>query len=113
VHAISEWEPIPGTEGIEQDRSPQEREEWLADLVRDVVGEVGDVEITQSTVEDDPVPALLAAAYNAELLILGSRGHGGFADLLLGSASVQCAHHATCPAVIVRGHSASTPRRLT
>jgi nucleotide-binding universal stress UspA family protein len=102
VHAFLEWEPIPGTDEIEQDRSPQDREVWLEAIVREALGEVADVEITLSTVEDDPAPALLAAAQNAELLIVGSRGHGGFAELLLGSVSQQCAHHAPCPLVIVR-----------
>ena len=106
VHAFTEWEPIPGTRELEQDRGPEEREAWLATLIRDVVGENADVEISRSTVEDDPTAALLAAAQSAELLIVGSRGHGGFADLLLGSVSQQCAHHASCPVVIVRG-----PRR--
>ena len=106
VHAFTEWEPIPGTNAIELDRSPQEREAWLSALVRDVIGEVADVGIRQSTVEDDPAPALLAAAQDAELLIVGSRGHGGFAGLLLGSVSQQCAHHASCPIVIVRGSTA-------
>ena len=105
VHAFWEYEPIPGTEQIEADRGQQEREEWLAALVHEVVGEVSDVDITQSTVEDDAAPTLLAAAQNADLLIVGSRGHGGFTDLLLGSVSQQCAHHAPCPIVIVRGHT--------
>lgn len=109
VHAFTEWEPIPGTREIEVDRSPQEREAWLASLVRDVIGEVQDVEIRQSTVEDDAAPALLAAAQTAELLIVGSRGHGGFSGLLLGSVGQQCAHHAPCPVVIVRGRSGPYP----
>jgi nucleotide-binding universal stress UspA family protein len=102
VHAFWEWEPIPGTKELELDRDPEEREAWLAALVREVVGEVGDVEIRQSTVDDDPAPALLDAARDAELLIVGSRGQGGFAGLLLGSVGQQCAHHASCPVVIVR-----------
>lgn len=105
VHAFWEWEPSPAMGETEQDPGLPEREGWLAALVRDIAGEVADVEIKQSTVEDDPAPALLAAAQGAELLIVGSRGHGGFADLLLGSVSQQCAHHASCPVVIVRGHT--------
>jgi nucleotide-binding universal stress UspA family protein len=110
VHAFSEWEPIPGTnEMIEQDRGPDEREAWLAALVHRVVGDATDIQIDQSTVENDPAPALLAAARDADLLVLGSRGHGGFAGLLLGSVRLQCAHHASCPVVIVRGRNGRAP----
>jgi nucleotide-binding universal stress UspA family protein len=105
VHAFWEWEPIPGTREIEFDRSSQEREAWLAALVREVVGEVTDVEIRQFTVDDEPAPALLAAARGAELLVVGFRGQGGFAGLLLGSVSQQCVHHASCPVVVVRGRN--------
>jgi nucleotide-binding universal stress UspA family protein len=105
VHAFWEWEPIPGTGELEHDRDPQQREAWLAALIHAVTGEAADVEISQSTVESDPAPALLEAAQSADLLIVGSRGHGGFADLLLGSVGLQCAHHAACPVVIVRGRN--------
>lgn len=46
--------------------------------------------------------ALIDASEHAQLLVVGSRGHGAFAGLLLGSVSLHCASHAACPVVIVR-----------
>ncbi len=59
------------------------------------------LELERRVVHGAPVPALLEAAAHADLLVLGTRGHGGFVGLLLGSVSQQCAHHAPCPVVIV------------
>ena len=52
-------------------------------------------------IEDRAARALLHCSRDAELLVVGSRGRGGFAGLLLGSVSHQCLHHAGCPIVIV------------
>ena len=50
---------------------------------------------------DAAAPALLDAANGADLLVVGSRGHGGFAGLVLGSVSSKCVSHSACPVVIV------------
>lgn len=93
------WPPTIETEG----KIEEEYERWLDGIVREAAGDAPDVEITTSVVEQEPATALIEAAQDAELLIVGSRGHGGFTGLLLGSVSQQCAHHAPCPVVIVRG----------
>jgi nucleotide-binding universal stress UspA family protein len=69
--------------------------------VREALPSPGDVKIEQRVVEGSAGAALVDESRNADLLVVGSRGHGGFAQLLLGSVSQQCAQHAACPVVIV------------
>lgn len=45
---------------------------------------------------------MLAAADGADLLVVGSRGHGTFAEAMLGSVGQYCVHHARCPVLIIR-----------
>lgn len=70
--------------------------------VEEVVGAAKDVPIERRAVEGLAAQSLVEEAKDADLLVVGSRGHGGFTGLLLGSVSQQCAHHAPCPIVIVR-----------
>jgi nucleotide-binding universal stress UspA family protein len=54
-------------------------------------------------IEGNPASVLIRESTGARLLVLGARGSGGFADILLGSVSTYCSHHAKCPVLIVRG----------
>jgi nucleotide-binding universal stress UspA family protein len=49
-----------------------------------------------------PAQVLVDASREADLLVVGSRGHGAFTGMLLGSVSLHCVHHAFCPVVVVR-----------
>ncbi len=66
------------------------------------VGPPPGIVVHQVVVEGNAAQVLLDAAKDADLLVVGNRGHGGFADALIGSVSVRCLHHATCPVVVVR-----------
>jgi nucleotide-binding universal stress UspA family protein len=60
------------------------------------------VRVTCHVVHTSPAQGMIAAAAGADLLVVGARGRGGFAGLLLGSVSDQVVHHAPCPATVVR-----------
>ena len=84
---------------------PAEQRQIVQDALDRSLEEVGaaaaGVSVTPVVREGQPVEVLVAEARNADLLVVGTRGRGGFKGLLLGSVSQQCAHHATCPVAIV------------
>ena len=73
-----------------------------ADAVEEVHRLAPDLDVVGDVSNAAPAPALLAAAAHADLLVVGSRGLGGFARLLLGSVSQHVATHAACAVLIVR-----------
>ena len=60
------------------------------------------IQVTTHVLHRAPAAGLIETAVGADLLVVGARGHGGFAGLLLGSVSDQCVHHAACPVTVVR-----------
>jgi nucleotide-binding universal stress UspA family protein len=79
-------------------------QQFVTKVVDEVVGNVVSVDVAPIAVEDEPVRALLDASRDADLLVVGSHGHG-LSGLLLGSVSLECAQHAACPVVIFRGRA--------
>ena len=95
--------PMAWTEGTEMFEASQEAAARLAEnQVGDVLGPDSDVTVT--LVQGDASDALLEAAAGADLLVVGNRGRGAFAEALLGSTSGRISDHAPCPVVIVRAH---------
>lgn len=79
----------------------QAAKEVMAQVLTDA-GPVPDgVKIEPLLALGSPAEELLKRTADADLLVVGARGHGGFTGLLLGSVSQQCSHHAHCPVVIV------------
>jgi nucleotide-binding universal stress UspA family protein len=76
----------------------------VQDFVNEVASEIGEApQITVSVLVGDPAEELIKASQDADMLVVGSRGSGGFSRLLLGSVSSQATHHASSPVVVIRG----------
>jgi nucleotide-binding universal stress UspA family protein len=61
------------------------------------------VQVTRVVEEGEPAPTLVQRSKDAALLVIGSRGHGAFVGMLIGSVSEYCVTHAHCPVVVLRG----------
>jgi nucleotide-binding universal stress UspA family protein len=95
---VSGWSPLM----FDGDSLAVITEKALAETVGDVVGQQNEpVHIATHVVQGHPAQVLLRAADGAQLLVVGSRGHGTFAGILLGSVSRHCVQHAPCPVVVV------------
>lgn len=110
LHAVLAWEPpvqlVGGAGWIVPDQSTVEEYETAArERLDEALASLGHgldgLDVERSAIHGAPAAVLLEAAREAAVLVVGSRGHGGFVGLLLGSVGRQCSHHAACPVVIV------------
>jgi nucleotide-binding universal stress UspA family protein len=77
-------------------------EQALTQAVDEVLGPDHPAWLRTRVVEGHAAQVLIEASADADLLVVGSRGHGGFTGTLLGSVSTYCVHHARCPVTVIR-----------
>jgi nucleotide-binding universal stress UspA family protein len=109
VDAVIVWEyPVTYAWGtvaiVDADELATASEQALAETVAEVAGADPPVRVECYVITGHPAYELVLYAKDADLLVVGSRGHGGFVGAMLGSVSHYCVHHATCPVVVIRGH---------
>ncbi|BCJ49113.1 universal stress protein [Actinoplanes sp. NBRC 14428] len=106
IHAVTAWEFPPvwgwGVPAVPYQNFDVAAQEILEKAVAEALGPEPGVPVRTSVVSGHPAQVLLDAAREADLLVVGSRGHGAFAGTLLGSVSQRCAAHSHCPVVVVR-----------
>ncbi len=108
VEAVNAWHIPPlaleGAMGgvvVDPDEFKKSAAATLEKTVSAAVAEHPEVTLTSALSHGQAAQVLCEAADGAKLLVVGSRGLGGFTGLLLGSVSQQCAEHARCPVVII------------
>lgn len=112
VKILTAWEFPPVTVGMEgMIRDPEVFPRVARRLQDDTLKRVDSagVMVSGEAIKGHAAPVLLRAAKDADLLVVGSRGLGGFAGLLLGSVSAQVLHHSPCPVLVVRARSGGGP----
>jgi len=106
LNVVTSWEFPPSfgwAPPYPQEFDPnQDARKALEETVGAELGTDPEVVVQLTVVEGHPSLVLTEAARGAELLVVGSRGHGAFAGMLLGSVSEYCASHSPCPVVVVR-----------
>jgi nucleotide-binding universal stress UspA family protein len=89
--------------GLTAEDERQRAEDILAEAVSAIRREYRDVPIAAEVVLGNPAHKLAEAARDANILVVGSRGHGRLRQAVLGSVSEDCIRHAPCPVVVVPG----------
>lgn len=114
LEVVTTWTAPPVDPYVAIEWSPEEDAEViLDDTIRRAFGEAPPEGLISRTLLGPAARTLIGLSENCFMLVLGSRGHGGFVGMLLGSVSAACAEHAHCPVLIVhhsrRQHGAGDP----
>ncbi len=96
----TDWQPEKDTQTL------------LHQTVTEVLGDQPSVPVREIVQQGNAAQVLLDASQGARMLVVGSRGHGGFAGLLLGSVSSACAEHAACPVLVVHDKTPQPPDQV-
>jgi nucleotide-binding universal stress UspA family protein len=89
----------------EDPHNPEVARKAIQEIVERAWNEIGGTapQVTVKVVTGDPAEELIKASQGADMVVVGSRGSGGFVSLLMGSVSSKVAHHAASPVVVIRG----------
>ncbi len=101
LHAVIAWH-LPEIYAYAGRDYAADAAEVLEKAVSDALGPDPGIPVVTQVVEGHPAHVLTAMCPDADLLVVGSHGHGGFDGMLLGSVSQHCVQHACCPVVVVR-----------
>lgn len=108
LDVVSAW-MLPagyGWDALQLDWDPAaEREQWVTEMVDEVLGTARPVDLNVLVYEAAAARLLIELSEQALMIVVGSRGLGGFTGLLLGSVSAKVAEHARCPVLVVHGEN--------
>ena len=103
LHAVTTWTyPLSFDDPVDPTDWQANAETILDTALGEALAESDAAGVRRHVAEGHPAGVLLASVEAADLLVVGSRGHGGFAGMLLGSVSQHVAAHSPCPVVVVR-----------
>lgn len=94
---------------VDERATPEDDAKTIIDItITKAFGDDAPDDLERVAIEGPAAKALISGSEDAGLLVVGSRGHGGVAGLLLGSVSAECAEHAKCPVLVVHGEHEPT-----
>jgi nucleotide-binding universal stress UspA family protein len=111
IDAVTVWDisAVMAARWVDDWNPEKDTAAHLHTTLEEVLGSQPPVPVRETVRRGSAARELVEASQGAELLVVGSRGHGGFSGLLLGSVSSACAEHAHCPVLIIHGDTPPPP----